>query len=99
MCVCVCYTNRGVLYVILQRVDEQVPYRLPCCAGVLCVCQSQLQRIHATLQLLHALQDALHAALPPARGRTHTLPAVTHLAALLTHCARQKGRTLLWSQV
>lgn len=92
-------THHGLVDVVLQRVNQQIPHRLPRSFGLLRPSQPQVELVHGALQLLEALQGLLHLTLPAAHVPLQTIPPLPHLAGLLTDGAGQPSGLLFWGEV
>jgi len=92
-------THHGLVDVVLQRVDEQIPHRLPGDLSLLCPGQPQVELVHGALQVLESLQGSLHLTLPATHVSLQTLPSLPHLARLLADGPGQPSSLLLWGEV
>lgn len=92
-------THHGLVNVVLQRVDQQIPHRLPGSFGLLCPGQPQVELVHGALQLLEALQGSLHLTLPASHVCFQTLPPLPHLACLPADGPSQPSGLLFWGKV
>lgn len=87
-------SHHGLVDVVLQGVDQQVPHGLPGGFGLLGPSQPQVELVHGALQLLEALQGPLHLSVPAAHVSFQTLPPLPHLARLLADGAGQPSGLL-----
>lgn len=92
-------THHGLVDVVLQGVDKQIPHGLPRSFGLLCLSQPQVELVHGALQLLKALQGLVHLTLPATYVAFQTLPTVPQLARLFADSPGQTTGLLLWSQI